>query len=142
MSSTPFQRMHPNNYNPINEHLLKLMYVPSMEMITRGVSQMYLLISAHRQTNELPPTPNVSVILELLDYHGRVVIICYRVHVCMYTDMVQLAHVLVRLTCTTWYIHYMYTDMDSVNHHALCTVWFPASNQIDYYLWLSKVNSI
>ena len=55
---------------------------------------------------------------------------------CMYTDMVQLARVLVRLTCTTWYVHYMYTDMDSVNHHALCTVWFPASNQIDYYLWL------
>ena len=53
--------------------------------------------------------------LILLNYHGGD---CSRVHVFMYTDTVQLAQhcVLVRLTCTTWYVHYMYTDMDSVNH--------------------------
>ena len=79
---------------------------------------------------------NIMSFLSCLDYHGRVEINCRRVHVCTQTT-VQLVHVLVRLTCTFWYVHYMYTDMDSVNHHTLCTMWFPVSNQIDYYLWLS-----
>ena len=49
--------------------------------------------------------------LTLLNYHGGD---CSRVHVCMYTETVQLAQHcgLVRLTCTTWYVHYMYTDMN------------------------------